>query len=97
MLLALLACMTVPAHPMLRLCGFYWMTGRPCPLCGMTRALFALGKGHWSDAIHFHALSPLGFCMLFSLFGRGRVRGSLWSVGVLAFVVYGVVRLFADV
>ena len=91
-----LAWFTVPAHPAVRFCGFYWLTGRPCPLCGMTRALFALAKGHWAEAIHFHALSPLGFCMLFSLFWKGRARGRLWTAGIAAFLVYGVARLFIE-
>ena len=82
---------SVPGDPGVRLCGFHWLTGRPCPLCGLTRALFALAKGHWTEAVHFNALSPLAFAMLFALFwsgqyarvaveGRhGRVCG-LWSV-----------------
>ena len=86
---------TVPAQPAIRLCGFYWLTGRPCPLCGLTRALFALAKGHWAAAIHFNALSPLGFLMLFSLFWNGRVRGWPWTAGVAAFAVYGVIRAIA--
>lgn len=94
LLFACLAWFTVPAQPAVRLCGFYWLTGRPCPLCGMTRALFALAKGHWAEAVHFNALSPLGFLMLFSLFSKGRVRGGLWTVGPVAFLVYCIGRLF---
>ena len=41
-LFAALWCFSVPADPAVRLCGFHWLTGRPCPLCGLTRALFAL-------------------------------------------------------
>lgn len=81
-----------PAEPRFRLCGFYWLTGRPCPLCGMTRAMFALAKGHWTGALHFNALSPLGFAMLFSLFWRFPARGRFWSAGLAAFAAYGVWR-----
>lgn len=88
---------SVPSDPRVRLCGFYWLTGRPCPLCGMTRALFALAKGHWAAAEQFNALAPLGFVMLFALFWKGQVRERLWTVGVAAFAVYGVVRVFAAV
>ena len=81
-----------PAEPAIRLCPFYWLTGRPCPLCGLTRAFCALAKGHWSQAIHFHALSPLAFVMLFSLFWKWRGRPLLWSCGLAAILVYGVFR-----
>jgi hypothetical protein len=84
---------SVPGDPTVRLCGFYWLTGRPCPLCGLTRALFALAKGHWAEALHFNALSPLAFAMLFTLFLNGRVREWLWKGGVAAFAVYGAFRI----
>lgn len=93
LLFAALWCFNVPAEPSVRLCGFHWLTGRPCPLCGLTRALFALAKGHWRAAVHFNALSPLGFLMLFALFWNGRMRGWLWTGGVAAFVVYGICRI----
>ena len=83
----------LPAEPAVQLCGFRWLTGRPCPLCGMTRALFALAKGHWAEAVHFNALAPLGFVMLLALFWNGRLRGWLWTGGVGAFALYGVWRL----
>lgn len=85
---------SVPAAPAVRLCGFHWLTGRPCPLCGLTRALFALAKGHWGEAVHFNALSPLAFAMVFGLFWKGRWREWLWGGGVGAFAVYGLVRVF---
>jgi hypothetical protein len=81
-----------PAEPPFRLCPFYWLTGRPCPLCGLTRAFCALAKGHWTQAIHFHALSPLAFAMLYSLFWKWRGRALLWTCGFAAILVYGVFR-----
>jgi hypothetical protein len=92
----LLACLwyfTVPAEPSFRACGFHWLTGRPCPLCGLTRSMFALAKGHLREGIHFNALSPLGFAMLFSLFWNGPVTNRLWTAGLAAFVVYGICRV----
>jgi len=90
-------CFTPPAEPGIRLCGFHWLTGRDCPLCGLTRALFALAKGHWSQAIGFNALSPLGFTMLFALIFNGPENAPwlarLWTFGIAAFAVYGVWRL----
>jgi hypothetical protein len=93
LLLATLWYFTPPDMPY-RLCGFHWLTGRPCPLCGLTRAMFALAKGQWSQAVHWNALSPLAFLMLFGLLWNGPVRGRLWSAGVAAFAVYGVYRVF---
>ena len=81
-----------PAEPSFRICPFYWLTGRPCPLCGITRAFCALSKGHWAQAIHFHALSPLAFVMVFSLFWKWRWRAQLWTWGLAAIAIYGVWR-----
>jgi len=84
---------TPPAEPGIRLCGFHWLTGRDCPLCGLTRAVFALAKGHWSQAIHFNALSPLGFTMLFALILNVPWLARLWTFGIGAFAVYGICRV----
>lgn len=93
-LLACLALVTPPADPSIRLCGFHWLTGRQCGLCGLTRAVFALGKGHCREAMRLNALSPLGLAMLFGLFWNGPLVGRLWSFGMVAFGVYGVFRIF---
>ena len=85
---------TPPAEPRFHLCGFYWLTGHPCPLCGMTRAMFALAKGHLAEAIRFNALAPLAFAMIFSLFWNARMAARIWPVGIGAFAAYGVWRLF---
>lgn len=82
-----------PARPILNLCGFHWLTGRPCPLCGLTRGLFALAKGRLTEAEHLNALTPLGFAMLFSLFWNFSWREWLWRIGSAAFAVYGAIRL----
>jgi hypothetical protein len=86
-------CFTPAAEPAFRLCGFHWLTGRDCPFCGLTRGLFALAKGHWSEAIHFNALSPMGFTMLFALVLDAPWLARLWTLGVAAFAVYGIFRL----
>jgi hypothetical protein len=85
---------TPAAEPHFRMCGFYWLTGHPCALCGMTRAMCALAKGHVSEAMRFNALAPLGFTMVFSLFLNGKMTGRIWTAGMAAFAVYGVCRLF---
>jgi hypothetical protein len=92
-LLALLWSIPLPAEPRFPLCLFRWLTGIPCPLCGLTRGLFELAKGHWTQAIHFNALTPLGFAMLFSLFWNAAWRAQLWTAGLAAFAVYGVYRI----
>lgn len=93
-LLAGLWFFTVPANPLFRLCGFLWLTGRPCPFCGLTRAMFALAKGQWAGALRFNALSPLAFAMLLSLVWSGPVRNRLWTAGLAAFAAYGLARVF---
>jgi hypothetical protein len=92
-LFALLWWASPAAHPAFRACPFYWLTGWPCPLCGLTRGLCAFAKGHWSQAIDFNALTPLGFVLLFSLFWRAPWRPPLWTFGIAAFAVYGVCRI----
>jgi hypothetical protein len=39
------------------LCPFRVITGLPCPFCGVTRSLFALGRGDLESSVQF---SPLG-------------------------------------
>jgi len=94
-LLAFLWYFEPPAKPAFQLCGFHWLTGHPCPLCGLTRGMFALAKGHWSQALGFNALSPLAFAMLAILFWHDEpVRTRVWTCGFVAFVIYGLCRIF---
>src|SRR5437879_12133723 len=70
----------------------------PCPLCGLTRAMFALAKGHWSEALGFNALGPLAFAMVAGLFWNdGPMRRRVWTCGIAAFAIYGVWRIFLPV
>ena len=92
-LLAVFAGLYWLTPPSLPVCGFRWLTGRPCPLCGLTRAMFALAKGHWREAVGFNALTPLGFAMLFLLFWNHPVRARVWSAGIVLFGIYGVWRV----
>lgn len=77
------------------LCAYRWLTGKPCPLCGMTHALLAIFHGHFGQALHCNALSPLACVMMLTFFRPGRARNFLWTAGPLAFAVYGVIRLIA--
>jgi hypothetical protein len=85
---------TIPDRPVFPLCGFHWLTGRPCPFCGLTRAMFALAKGQWAGALRFNLLSPVACAMLLSLFRSGPVRNRLWTGGLSAFAIYGLARIF---
>ena len=93
LLLGLLWWASPAAEPRFRACPFYWLTGKPCPLCGLTRGLCALAKGHWSQAIHLNALTPLGLVLLLSLFWNTPWRPRLWAYGIAAFALYGVYRI----
>lgn len=39
------------------LCPFHFLTGEPCPLCGLTRAFGSLMAGDVSDATRLHVLA----------------------------------------
>lgn len=100
----------VPDQPGFLVCGFHWITGRPCPLCGMTRALSFLAKGEWTEAMRFHPLSPIVLGILCGTFVAGMVhwlapefswrfipasfRNRFWAGCALLFVGYGVIRFF---
>ena len=75
------------------LCGFHRLTHLPCPLCGLTRSLFALAKGHWGEALGLHALSPLALAMLLAAIWDHPMRNRLWGFGVVALAIYGVFRM----
>jgi hypothetical protein len=53
----------------LPLCPFRCATGKPCPLCGLTRAFAMASHGRWRDALKFNLLWPLfaGVIVLFSV------------------------------
>lgn len=92
-LLAALWYLSPADEPRFRVCGFHWLTGRDCPFCGLTRAMFALAKGRWREALQFNALSPLACAMLLSLFWNFPARARLWSAGLAAFAAYGIWRV----
>ncbi len=94
-LLALLALLRVPADPVFRACLFYRITGRLCPLCGLTRGLGALLHGHWAQAVAFNALTPVALVLLLSLCWNAPAVRRLWCCGLGAFAAYGLLRLAA--
>ena len=81
---------TPPPAP---ICLFHRLTGRPCPLCGLTRAVFELAKGHWQTALAHHALSPLAVVMFVALLWNVRIQPRLWNATFALFAAYGLCRL----
>ena len=85
------------------LCPFRLVTGVPCPFCGMTRSLFALGQGDLGAGVRFHPLGP-ALLVVAALglwwFGRAAARkvparlprGALLS-GAAALVIAWLVQL----
>jgi hypothetical protein len=77
----------LPAHPPLA-CPLRALTGIPCPMCGMTRAVVAAAHGHLGTSLAFN---PAGIVVLVvavvAILGPAwltRLRIPLWSVFTLA-------------
>jgi Protein of unknown function (DUF2752) len=77
----------LPAHPPLA-CPLRALTGIPCPLCGMTRAVVAAAHGHLGTSLAFN---PAGIVVLVVAVVAilrpawlTRLRIPLWSVFTLA-------------
>ncbi len=94
LLLGVLCAVTIPAGRVLPVCGYHWLTGRMCPLCGLTRGVFSLAKGRWREAIGFNALTPLVFVMLLGSLGGLRFHRREWTGAAAVFAAYGIARFF---
>ena len=90
--MAVVLCVWTP--PALPLCAFRAFTGRLCPLCGLTHAMFALGKGHFREALRWNALSPLAAALVVGAIWNSPRMARVWTPSLLVFAGYGVVRLF---
>ena len=77
-------------------CPVKWLTGMPCPGCGLSRALAALLRLDFRAALRFH---PMIFVLppvvLYALFGKKPLLGTktrervlLWSVIVLDITIW---------
>lgn len=40
-------------------CGFKYLTGWPCPACGLTRAVCHALRGDWAQSLAYHPAGPL--------------------------------------
>ncbi len=82
-------------------CLFRWLTGLPCPACGMTTALAQMARGEVLAALDAHALGPIAYLLTWLLGGRA-VYGLVTGVPVIsermnrvltARVVFGVIAV----
>ena len=56
-----------PDHPLpIDLCGFKYLTGIPCPTCGLTRAVCHALQGQWAASVSYH---PAGILVAAILIG----------------------------
>ena len=95
-ILGVFALWSPAAEPELAVCGFRWLTGLDCPLCGLTRALCSLMKADWTAAVRFHALSPAVLIFLAASAAQWprRVVAAATRVMLAALAIYGVGRNF---
>jgi hypothetical protein len=80
--------------PFVATCPFLLLSGLPCPLCGMTRALFLLTKAEWVEAVKLNAMSPLVGAAIVGLVLLGKARMQwVWGTLAAALGAYGVARI----
>jgi len=61
------AALTDPTRPLpFDVCIFHWLTGLPCPTCGMTRAVCHAVHGQWAQSVAWH---PAGLILAAGLAG----------------------------
>ena len=83
-------------------CFFKLTTGIPCPACGMSRAVFALTKGDFLSAWHWHPLVyllPLVLVLLIvRAYSKSPVDSAIWRkiwLGLaVVFIGTWIIRMF---
>ncbi|MFW5868469.1 MAG: DUF2752 domain-containing protein [Armatimonadota bacterium] len=72
-------------------CGFRWLTGLPCPMCGMTTAFALMARGEVLTALGTHVLGPALYLATWGMAGvalvgvvRGRPPIPRWLAGARA-------------
>jgi Protein of unknown function (DUF2752) len=81
----------LPVHPPLT-CPFRALTGIPCPLCGMTRAVVAAAHGHLLESLRFNPAGILVVLLAIALLAGlrlDRVRIPPWALALFAAVLWG--------
>ena len=80
----------LPVHPPLA-CPFRTLTGIPCPLCGMTRAVVAAVHGHLLDSLRFNPAGILVVLLAIALLAGlrlDRVRIPPWTLALFAALLW---------
>jgi hypothetical protein len=80
----------LPVHPPLA-CPFRTLTGLPCPLCGMTRAVVAAVHGHLLESLRFNPAGVLVVVLAIALLAGlrvDRVRIPPWSIAVFGVLLW---------
>lgn len=79
-------------------CPIRFLSGIPCPGCGMTRACIAVLRFDLAEAFHFHPLFFLApfilLLLLFDLYIKERLIKILWIIIIIAFLTVYLIRLF---
>ena len=84
-------------------CPFHAVTGLPCPFCGLTHSLLALGAGDWRASLHLNPLGPLllvlaGPCLYrFARDGRARPPRGLATTALAVVAAAWAVQLAGGV
>jgi Protein of unknown function (DUF2752) len=94
-------------------CAFKHLTGRPCPTCGLTRAVCHAVRGDWAQSVAYHPAGPLVALALVAWMVwsaaeayrgqpleealRGRLGNALLAAGAVLSLAAWVVRLTTGV
>ena len=90
MLGAAVAWPRLPVHPPLA-CPFRTLTGIPCPLCGMTRAVVAAMHGHLLESLRFNPAGVLVVVLAIALLAGlrvDRVRIPPWALALFGALLW---------
>ncbi len=70
-------------------CPIKFLTGIPCPGCGMTRAILSALRLDFAEAFHFHPLFPLApLFVLYIFFDDALPRGASRGFGIFFAVIF---------
>jgi hypothetical protein len=85
---------TIHYLPRVSLCSFHFITGIPCPGCGMTRAFLTIGQLKMKEAIALNPFSIPLFSVMILYLCLGYIPPFLQQKAVLRFSIPTVVTLW---